>query len=50
MPRWRNAPVKTDTGSSFMQLETKAADRGELIINCLAILALLAVGVVWGPV
>jgi hypothetical protein len=33
-----------------MQLKTKVADRGELIINCLAVLALLAVGIVWGPV
>ena len=33
-----------------MQLKTKEVDRGELIVNCLAILALLAVGIVWGPV
>jgi hypothetical protein len=33
-----------------MQLKTKVADHGELIINCLAVLALLAVGIVWGPV
>jgi hypothetical protein len=33
-----------------MQLKAKVVDRGELIINCLAILALLAVGVVWGPI
>jgi hypothetical protein len=33
-----------------MQLKTKVIDPGELIINCLAILALLAVEVVWGPV
>jgi hypothetical protein len=35
--------------SEPMQLKAKVADRGELIINCLAVLALLAVGVVWGP-
>ena len=33
-----------------MQLKAKLVDRGELIINCLAIVALLAVGIVWGPV
>jgi hypothetical protein len=33
-----------------MQLKEKVADRSELIINCLAVLALLAVGIVWGPV
>ena len=33
-----------------MQLKAKKVDRGELIINCLAIVALLAVGIVWGPV
>jgi hypothetical protein len=38
------------TGAKLMQLKTKGVDRGELIVNCLAILALLAVGVVWGPV
>jgi hypothetical protein len=38
------------TGAKLMQLKTKVVDRGELIVNCLAILALLAVGVVWGPV
>jgi hypothetical protein len=38
------------TGAKLMQLKTKEVDRGELIVNCLAILALLAVGVVWGPV
>jgi hypothetical protein len=35
------------TGAKLMQLKTKGVDRGELIVNCLA---LLAVGVVWGPV
>jgi hypothetical protein len=35
--------------SALMQLKEKLADRGELIINCLAILVLLAVGVAWGP-
>jgi hypothetical protein len=38
------------TGAKLMQLKTKGVDRGELIVNCLAILALLAVGIVWGPV
>ena len=32
-----------------MQRKAKVIDRGELMINCLAILALLAAGVVWGP-
>jgi hypothetical protein len=50
MPRWRNAQVGTDTGAKHMQLKAKQVDRGELIINCLAIVALLAVGIVWGPV
>ena len=50
MPRWRNAQVWKDTGAKLMQLKEKVADRGELIINCLAVLALLAVGIVWGPV
>jgi hypothetical protein len=36
--------------SRLMQLKAKLADHGELIINCLAVLALLAVGIVWGPV
>jgi hypothetical protein len=36
--------------SRLMQLKAKQVDRGELIINCLAIVALLAVGIVWGPV
>jgi hypothetical protein len=36
--------------SEPMRLKAKVADRGELIINCLAVLALLAVGVVWGPI
>jgi hypothetical protein len=31
-----------------MQLKSKDVDYGELIINCLAVLVLLAVGVVWG--
>jgi hypothetical protein len=50
IPRWRNARVWTDTGAKLMQLKTKSTDRGELILNCLAVLALLAVGIVWGPV
>jgi hypothetical protein len=50
MPRWRNALVWMDTGAKLMQLKAKLADHGELIINCLAVLALLAVGIVWGPV
>ena len=33
-----------------MQLKVKSTDHGELILNCLAVLALLAVGIVWGPV
>ena len=33
-----------------MQLKSKEADYRELIINCLAVVALLAVGVVWGAV
>jgi len=49
MPRWRNAQVEGHR-SRFMQLKAKLADHGELIINCLAVLALLAVGIVWGPV
>jgi hypothetical protein len=36
--------------STLMQLKAKFTDRGELILNCLAVLALLAVGIVWGPV
>jgi hypothetical protein len=31
-----------------MQLKSKEINYGELIINCLAIVVLLAVGVVWG--
>jgi hypothetical protein len=31
------------------RLKEKVVDRGELIINCLAVLALLAVAVAWGP-
>jgi hypothetical protein len=50
MPRRPNAQVRTNTGAKYMQLRAKVVDRGELIINCLAILALLAAGVVWGPV
>jgi hypothetical protein len=49
MPRWRNARVWTDTGATLMQLKAKFTDHGELILNCLAVLALLAVGIVWGP-
>jgi hypothetical protein len=36
--------------SKLMQLKAKVADHGELIINCLAVLVLLALGVTWGPV
>jgi hypothetical protein len=36
--------------SSLMQLKEKATARGELIVNCLAVVVLLAVGIVWGPV
>jgi hypothetical protein len=50
MPRWPNAQVWKDTGATLMQLKAKLADHAELIINCLAVLALLAVGIVWGPV
>ncbi len=50
MPRWRNAQVWTDTGAKLMQLKDKVTDPGELIVNCLAVVVLLAVGIVWGPV
>jgi hypothetical protein len=33
-----------------MQLKPKETDYRELIINCLAVVMLLAVGVVWGAV
>lgn len=33
-----------------MQLKSKETDYRELIINCLAVVMLLAVGVVWGAV
>lgn len=33
-----------------MQLKPKEIDYRELIINCLAVVMLLAVGVVWGAV
>jgi hypothetical protein len=32
--------------STLMQAKSKTVDLGELILNCLAILALLAVGIV----
>jgi hypothetical protein len=36
------------TGAALMQLKSKEIDYRELIINCLAIVMLLAAGVVWG--
>jgi hypothetical protein len=35
--------------STFMKLKSLVAQRGELIINWLAVLVLLGVGVVWLP-
>jgi hypothetical protein len=48
MPLGRNAPVAKATGAALMQLKPKETDYGEIIINCLAVIMLLAVGVVWG--
>jgi uncharacterized membrane protein YfcA len=48
MPLWRNALVGTATGAALMQLKSKEIDYRELVINCLAIVMLLAAGVVWG--
>ena len=36
------------TGAALMQLKSKEIDYRELVINCLAIVMLLAAGVVWG--
>jgi hypothetical protein len=35
-----------ETGGTLMQAKSKTVDVGELILNCLAVLALLAVGIV----
>jgi hypothetical protein len=50
MPLGRNALVRKVTGAALMQLKSKETDYRELIINCLAVVMLLAVGVVWGAV
>ena len=48
MPLWRNVLVGKATGAALMQLKSKEIDYRELVINCLAIVMLLAAGVVWG--
>jgi hypothetical protein len=47
-PHWRNAPMNSYR-SSLMKVQTLLAERGEQITNWLAVLVLLAVGVVWLP-